>query len=228
MAPTFQLCGSVGGRAQKRDNGLFLPFSLGERCPPALDLMTKPSVLPWMPTMTFKWLPWCWSSEEVRLCKSMCGFFKENCLGLQKCLLLIQFLLGFVARSYLDYLPSSGTLSLGTWCVAEIPCSWDIPSNILSTTPGCRTGLFHVSAPCTSLDGCGFFNSVVVRLPINLISDGSEWWWFSILVVILMWLCKGKSHVYLCSHLVQKSLSPWTLLLFLSSLFHISISNTLA
>ena len=25
----------------------------------------------------------------------------------------------------------------------------------------------------TSLDGCGFFNSVVVRLPFNLISDSS-------------------------------------------------------
>ena len=33
-----------------------------------------------------------------------------------------------------------------------------------------------VSVPPTSLDGCGFFNNnvVVVRLPFNSISDGSE------------------------------------------------------
>ena len=38
------------------------------------------------------------------------------------------------------------------------------------------------------LDGCGFFNSVVVRLPFNLVSDGSEWWLFSILVAVLLGL----------------------------------------
>ena len=30
------------------------------------------------------------------------------------------------------------------------------------------------SAPPTNLDGCGFFNSIVVWLPFNLISDGFE------------------------------------------------------
>ena len=48
--------------------------------------------------------------------------------------------------------------------------------------------LFHICAPPTSLDGCDFFDSIVVRLPFNLISDGSEWWLSYILVVILMWL----------------------------------------
>ena len=43
----------------------------------------------------------------------------------------------------------------------------------------------HSVSP-TSVDGCGFFNSVVVRLPFSLISDASELWWFYILVVILM------------------------------------------
>ena len=38
----------------------------------------------------------------------------------------------------------------------------------------CGTSLFIVSAPPTSLDGCGFFNSVVVRLPFNSISDVPE------------------------------------------------------
>ena len=56
------------------------------------------------------------------------------------------------------------------------------------------------------MDGCGFFNFVVVRLPFNLISDGSEWWLFYILVAILMWLCKEASHICLYCHLDQKSL----------------------
>ena len=60
-------------------------------------------------------------------------------------------------------------------------------------------------APSTSLDGCGFFNSIVVRLPFNSISDGSECWLFYILVVILIWLCEEVSRVYLCHHLDWKS-----------------------
>ena len=45
---------------------------------------------------------------------------------------------------------------------------------------GCGVTPFCVHAPPTSLDGCGFFNFIVVRLPFNSISDGSE---FYILVV---------------------------------------------
>ena len=52
------------------------------------------------------------------------------------------------------------------------------------------------------VDGCGFFNSMVVRLPFDLISESSEWWLFYSSVVIFMWLCKEASHVYLCCHLV--------------------------
>ena len=44
----------------------------------------------------------------------------------------------------------------------------------LSTTHGYGTSPFCISTLPTSLDGCGFFNSVVVRLPFNSISDGSE------------------------------------------------------
>ena len=47
-----------------------------------------------------------------------------------------------------------------------------------------------------------FFKSIVVRLPFNSISDGSERWLFYDLVVILMWLCEEASHVYLCRHLL--------------------------
>ena len=39
---------------------------------------------------------------------------------------------------------------------------------------GCGTSLFRICAPPMSLDGCGFFNSVVVRLPFSSISDVPE------------------------------------------------------
>ena len=68
----------------------------------------------------------------------------------------------------------------------------------------CGASPFYIHAPSISLDGCGFFNSVVVRLPFNLISDIPEWWLFYIFVVTLMWLCKGVSHVYLHHHLDWK------------------------
>ena len=67
----------------------------------------------------------------------------------------------------------------------------------------CGISLFHICSPPTTLDGCGFFNSILVRLlsDFNLIYDHSEWWLFYILVVILMWLCKEVSHVCLRCHL---------------------------
>ena len=49
--------------------------------PPALALMPDTSVSPYMPLVPFKLLPRCWNSEGVSLNKSMCGFFKGNCLG---------------------------------------------------------------------------------------------------------------------------------------------------
>ena len=59
-------------------------------------------VFPSMPLVPFKLLLWCWSSEGVSLSKSLCGFFKRNCLGLQKFFLPTQSPLVFVARSFGD------------------------------------------------------------------------------------------------------------------------------
>ena len=84
------------------------------------------------------------------------------------------------------YLPVTGTLGWGAWCGAGTPPSQDILPEFLSTTSGCGTRPFHICAPPTDLDGYGFFNSVVVRLPFNSISDGSEWRLFYVLVLILM------------------------------------------
>ena len=49
-----------------------------------------------------------------------------------------------------------------------------------------------------------FFNSIVVGFPFSSISDGSEWWLFYSLVVILIWLCEEASHVCLRHHLDWK------------------------
>ena len=65
---------------------------------------------------------------------------------------------------------------------------------------GYESRLFHIITPPTSLDGCGFFNSIIVWLPFNSISNSSEWGLFYNLIVILMWLCEEASCVYLYHH----------------------------
>ena len=101
MAPTCQLCG-YGGWVQEWDNSLCPPFCLGKTCLPDPALMPDTSAPPCVPLVSFKLRPWCWSSEGVSLSKCVYGFFKENCLGLQKFLPLTQSPLVFAARSYGD------------------------------------------------------------------------------------------------------------------------------
>ena len=103
------------------------------------------------------------------------------------------------------YLPGTGLLGCKSWCGAGTPCSGDSPLKFLPTTRGCGASPFPVCTLATSLGGCGFFNSIAVRLPFSSISDGSEWWWFYILFVILMCLCEEASHVGLCHHLDWRS-----------------------
>ena len=93
---------------------------------------------------------------------------------------------------------------LGSLVWAGTPCSQDIPPKFLSITHGCVTSPFSICASPTSPDGCGFFNSIVIRLLFNSISDSSEGWLFYILVVILTWLCEEVSYVCLCCHLDLK------------------------
>ena len=68
-----------------------------------------------------------------------------------------------------------------SWNFIHHTLMWDLP--------------FSISTPPTSLGGCDFFNSIVIRFPFNSISDSSEWLLFYILVVILMWLCKEACRV---------------------------------
>ena len=64
---------------------------------------------------------------------------------------------------------------------AEGPCVWlgllipetSLP-NFYPPHVDARPAYSESSLPLTSLDGYGFFNSVVVRLPFNSISEGCE------------------------------------------------------
>ena len=148
-------------------------FLSGRSCLPALALMPTTSVPPSMPLVPFKLLLWCWNSEGVSLGKFMCGFFKSNCLELQKFLLPTQHLLIFAARSYGPYLNGTGILGWGP-CVGLGPLTPEISLPNFSTTWVCGTSPFCIFTPPTSLDRCGFFNFVVGRLLFNLISAGCE------------------------------------------------------
>ena len=71
------------------------------------------------------------------------------------------------------------------------------------------TRLFCVSALPTRLDGCGFFNSVVVRRLFNSIS---QFWvmvalQFSFNFYVVL---EGGNHVYLCLHVDNLILSSFT------------------
>ena len=156
MAPACCLCGSVRGgfRTGTMDCP---PFYLGESCPPTLILIPNTSVSPCIPLVPFKLLPRCWLSKGVSLSKSLCGFFKRNCLGLQKFLPLTQSLPVFAAKSM-------GVLSSWHWYpgLGVLLWGWDssfprYPSLIIYTTCGCGTRPVRVSTPPISLDGCGFF-----------------------------------------------------------------------
>ena len=79
---------------------LWTSFSLRESCPSAIALMPDTSVLLFTQLVPLMLLPQCWSSGGVNLIKSLYGFFKRNCLGLQKFLPPTQSPLLFAARSY--------------------------------------------------------------------------------------------------------------------------------
>ena len=102
------------------------------------------------------------------------------------------------------YLPGTRTLSWSSRYGAWTPGSQDIPPEFVSTTSVSGTSLFSVCTPPASLNRCNFFNSIVVRLLFNSISDASEWCLTYTLVLILMWLCEEASHACLCLHVDWK------------------------
>ena len=169
--------------------------------------MPDTSGSPCMPLVPFKLLPQCWSSEGMSLSKYMCGPFADTAWDSSSSFYQFK-LCWFLQPEVMEsYLPGTGTLGwgfrvgLGT-SLQRYPSQifihhtwvWDqpVPHLLISVSP-------------TTLDGCCFFTSIVVGLPFNSISDGSEWWLFYSLVVILMWLCEKVSCIYLCCHLDPKS-----------------------
>ena len=70
------------------------------------------------------------------------------------------------------YLPGTGILGWGASCGSGNPHSEITLPNFYPC--GCGASPFRVLGPPTSLRGCSFFNSVVVRLPFNSIADDSE------------------------------------------------------
>ena len=141
----------LGGRAQKRKNGLCQHFCPGESCPPALALMPDNSAPPHVSLTFFNLLPTHWSSEAVNLSKSVHGPFKRNSLGFQKFLsstasiptgFYSQMLWGFI---FLALEPRAGGL---VWCWDSLLLSY--PSWFLSATCGCGTSLLRVFNPPTS------------------------------------------------------------------------------
>ena len=154
-----------------------------------------------MPVVPFKLLPQCWRSEGVSLCKFMCGFSKKNYLGLQKFPHWFNSCWSLQSEVMGTYLPGTGTLS---WRRSGVGLGLLAPEMVLLNFYPQHVDVATVhsaSPPLLQSDGCGFFNSIVVRIPFKCISDSSEWWVFCNLVVIFMWLCEKASHIYLCQHL---------------------------
>ena len=95
---------SVTPRGEGSEEGQWPLFTFlsGRKLSPSSYLDDRHVSSARMPLVTFKLLPWFWSTEGMSLSKSMYGFFKRNYLELQKLLLLTQFPLFFAARSYGD------------------------------------------------------------------------------------------------------------------------------
>ena len=84
---------------------------------------------------------------------------------------------------------------------------WD---HLLCQPPPCRASSpsqLPISAPPTSLNGCFFFNCLVVRLPYSLVFW--QLWLFFVfkLVVVFLWLCEEAQCNYLRLHLGCRSLA---------------------
>ena len=93
----------------------------------------------------------------VSLSESIYWSFNRNCLGLKKFLPPTQSLLLFTTRNYRHLSSSLWNPGLRSVVWAWNPSLPRYPSQILPTTCGCGTSLFHISMSPTILDKCGFF-----------------------------------------------------------------------
>ena len=185
----YQLASSVG---EGLENGQW----------PLLTLMSDTSVSPCISLVPFKLLHWCWTQRErVWAGETMCGLFKGTAWG-SSIFFHWHDPYWFCSQklwelTFLALKPKLGGL---VWCCESSLTLY--PSQIFIHHMWVWDQSVLVCAPPTSLDGCGFFNYVVVILPFNSISDGTEWRLFYILVVISEWLGEEASHVCLHCHLL--------------------------
>ena len=163
--------GSVGGRAQKRNNGLCQHFCLGEICPltPSSYPDTTQLVPPFMSLVTFKLLPKFWSSDGVNPSKSELRPFKSNCLGLHQQSVSLSHKPHWSLQSEVmgTSLPGTGTLGLGVPGVGLVPlapwgdfCSWGIPLDFYLPHMDVGPPVSCLWPSCQS--PCGFFFVLLV------------------------------------------------------------------
>lgn len=126
-------------------------------------------------TVLFRLLPPCWNSEG--LSRWVCVWvLQEELIGALAVSSTDSIHVGFCSQK-LIFLTLGWGLGVGLGLFAP-------KIALLNFYPcGCWTNLFCVCTPPTSLDGCCFFSSTVVRLPFSSMSDVLEWWLFYILVV---------------------------------------------
>ena len=102
----------------------------------------------------------------------MCGFPKRNCLGSSSFFHQLNPHWFSQPEVVGTYLPGTGTMGWGPGVglgllAPEISLPDFYPH-------GCGASSFCVHTPPTGLDGCGYFNSIVVRLPFSLTFDVPE------------------------------------------------------
>ena len=116
MTTGLQPAGSVPlwGKGSEKGQSPLPSFLPGRKLSPSSGLDAKHRLHPQMPLLPFALLLWGWSSEGGSLSKSVCGFFKKNCLGLQKFLPLTKAPLVFIGRSFGDLPPWHWNPGLGS------------------------------------------------------------------------------------------------------------------
>ena len=112
----------MGGRFRKGAK-VSAPFLSGRKLFPTSHLDAKHFSSSLYVTGAFLAATLMLELEGVSLNKFMCGFFKGNCLGLQKFLPLTQSLLVYAARSYGGLSSLHWKPGLGALCRAGTPCS---------------------------------------------------------------------------------------------------------
>ena len=167
--------------------------------------MPDNSVPPHVSLIPFYLMPRCWSSERVSPISLCVGPLRENAWDSRNLLSLSYNPAAFHSQKLWGLLfPAleSWAGGPGVWLG---PLAHGIPLPIFLR----HSWVWDQTVPhlCPSYQAqCSFFfNSVVVGLPLRLISDRSECWLFCSSAIISMWLCKEASCVYLRCHPDQKT-----------------------